>query len=254
MRREIIGDAALCLCDALTVLEGLDDPRALVCDPPYASGGFSEAAKLKAKGQGLRTETLAAKGWFSGDAMSSAGLGRLLRECAVSFCDQARDGATLSFFCDWRMVPTLAPWIESAGVRLQNIVVWNKGAAGLGTGFRAQHEFILHFSKGTPDYASASFGNVLAAPRMPSDRQHPTEKPVALMRAIIDTVAHRGALVVDPFMGSGTTGVAAIQGGRRFIGGERDPIHFETALARLANTSADIFETAPDRMQGALDV
>ena len=65
-------------------------------------------------------------------------------------------------------------------------------------------------------------------------RLHVSEKPVALMAWIIETVRVRvGATVLDPYMGSGSTGIAALRSGRRFIGIEIDPGHFETARARL---------------------
>lgn len=67
-------------------------------------------------------------------------------------------------------------------------------------------------------------------------RCHPTQKPVALMAWCMDTVkVERGALVLDPYCGSGTTGVACIRTGRRFIGVEIDPTHYATACKRIDN-------------------
>jgi site-specific DNA-methyltransferase (adenine-specific) len=237
-RVEVIGDATLYLGDALGVLQSHPSfrARALVSDPPYCSGGFTEAAKRSAKGQGLRSETLREGEWFGGDNMTSAGLQWLLRAVAVAFKGHALDdGCTASFFCDWRMVPLLATAIESAGLRFQSMPIWDKQAVGLGTGFRAQHECILHFAIGGPRYHSKSHGNVLRAPRVSADRDHPTEKPVSLMAKIIDVQAEPGTLVLDPFMGSGSTGVAAVMNGRSFVGIEHDPGHFETACRRLAH-------------------
>jgi len=235
-RVEHIGDATLYLGDALDLLQTLPSvkARAMISDPPYCSGGFTEAAKRSAKGQGLRSETLQDGGWFGGDNMTAGGLQWLLRSVAVAFKGHVADhGCTASFFADWRMVPLLAQAIEAAGLRFQSMPVWDKQAAGLGTGFRAQHECILHFSIETPRYHSKSYGNVLRAPRMPSDRDHPTEKPVSIMAALIDVQCEPGGLVLDPFMGSGSTGVAAVTTGRRFVGFEHDPAHFETACRRL---------------------
>lgn len=63
---------------------------------------------------------------------------------------------------------------------------------------------------------------------------HPTQKPVALMQWCLDSAKlEAGATVLDPFMGSGTTGIACIRTGRRFIGIEKDPVHFETARSRI---------------------
>lgn len=236
-RKEVISDrATVYLGDALEVMnaEPSFKARAFIADPPYCSGGFTEAAKRAAKGQGLRSETLQVKEWFGGDNMTAAGLGYLLRAVAVAFKHHAVDGgSTLSFFCDWRMVPILAMAIESAGLRYQAMPVWDKQAAGLGTGFRAQHEIVLHFSIDTPRYHSMSYGNVLRARRMPADRDHPTEKPLSLMAALVDVQCEPGGLILDCFMGSGSTGVAAIGSGRRFVGIEHDVKHFDTACRRI---------------------
>ena len=236
-REEIIGDARLILGDALARLQTMPSVKAqgLITDPPYCSGGFTEAAKRSAKGQGLRSETRQEKDWFGGDNMTSAGLQWLLRSVAVAFKGHAESPqSTASFFADWRMVPMLATAIEAAGLRYQAMPVWDKQAPGLGTGFRAQHECILHFSIETPAYYSVRMGNVLRAPRMPAERDHPTEKPVALMAALIEVQSEIGGAILDPFMGSGSTGVAAVRMGRRFVGIEHDPIHFETACRRVA--------------------
>ena len=90
---------------------------------------------------------------------------------------------------------------------------------------------------------------------MPADRDHPTEKPVGVMAALIDVQCEPGGLVVDPFMGSGTTGVAAILNGRRFVGIEHDPTHFETACRRLKDAASRprlIGETAEPAVQPTL--
>jgi site-specific DNA-methyltransferase (adenine-specific) len=91
------------------------------------------------------------------------------------------------------------------------------------------------FPKGRPQ-------DVIIAPRT-GNENHPTEKPVQLMRAIIEWT--EGA-ILDPFMGSGTTGVAAVNVGRSFVGVEIDPAHFETALRRISEAlAAPSFFVAP---------
>jgi len=75
-------------------------------------------------------------------------------------------------------------------------------------------------------------------------RQHPCQKPVPLMAWCMDKAkVPAGAVVVDPYMGSGTTGIACIRTGRRFVGVEKDPAHYATALARITNELAqgDLF-------------
>lgn len=73
---------------------------------------------------------------------------------------------------------------------------------------------------------------------------HPTQKPVAVMRWIIEELTNPGDLICDPFMGSGTTGVAAIQTGRRFIGVEKDAAYFKIAQKRLAGAQPPLFTEA----------
>jgi len=74
-------------------------------------------------------------------------------------------------------------------------------------------------------------------------RQHPTQKPIILMEWCISKLGKELTLIVDPFMGSGTTGVAALRTGRKFIGIELDPRHFATAVARIteANNTPGLF-------------
>ena len=233
-RCEIIGDATLWLGDALEVMEGLGTVDAIVTDPPYCSGAVSEASRSAAKGQGLRSENIVKLGWFVGDNMGTAGLASLLRSMAFRGLNILRAEGSLLVFCDWRMVPNLAPTIESAGLRFQNLVVWDKGMMGLGMGFRAQHEIILHYTAGSPKYHDLGTSNVIRTSRVSAvDREHQTQKPVELMEALLNVVCPTGGTVLDPFMGSASTGVAAIKRGMKFIGIERDADHFQVACQRI---------------------
>jgi site-specific DNA-methyltransferase (adenine-specific) len=207
---------------------------AIITDPPYCSGSVSEASRTAAKGQGLRSENLSRFGWFMGDNMGTAGLVFLIRAIAFDAVRLLRKSGSFLCFCDWRMVPNLAPAIESAGLRYQNMVIWDKGSMGLGNGFRAQHEVILHLTAGRPEYQDRSVSNVLKYPRVGTEREHQTQKPVALMEQLIRVVCPPGGVVLDPFGGSGTTGVAAQNLGREAICIERDAAHVETARRRLA--------------------
>ena len=234
LKTETIGDCTLICGDCIDIMPTLGRFDAIVTDPPYSSGGFTQAAKTKAKGQGLRGESLKTDGWFAGDAMTAAGAAFLLRELARHCFDTSTNEATLSVFTDWRVCALYSAAIESARWRYQNLIVWDKGGGGLGTGFRAQHELIMHFSKGAPPYYSKTSGNVISAPRVPpSQKTHGCEKPVALIGRLLQTVSKPGGHIVDPFMGSGTTGVACARLGRRFTGLELDSAYFEVACERI---------------------
>lgn len=222
--------------DCLAVLAQLEERSvdAVITDPPYCAGSVSEASRTAAKGQGLRSGNLRRFGWFVGDNMGTAGLSWLLRSVAVESRRILKSSGSLLVFCDWRMFASLEPAIESAGLRFQGLVVWDKGSMGLGLGFRSQHELILHFTNGAPKYHAADVPNVIRAARVgASDRVHQTEKPVALMGKLVRVLVPEGGLAVDPFFGSGSTGVACRENACRCIGIEQDPHLCEVAAARL---------------------
>jgi site-specific DNA-methyltransferase (adenine-specific) len=247
IRVEHIGRATLYLGDALEVMEQLGKVDAIVTDPPYCSGAVGEAQRSAAKGQGLRAETIKKLGWFVGDNMGTAGFAYLLRYFAIRALECLHGNGSLLLFCDWRMVPNIAPAIESAGFRYQNMICWDKGSMGLGRGFRTQHEIILHFTAGSPEYHDLGTPNVLKSGRVTAaEREHQTQKPVDLLARLLKVVCPVGGIVLDPFMGSGTTGVAALETGRDFIGVERGDEHFATACKRIedAQRQGDFFVEA----------
>lgn len=227
--------------DCLAAMGAMEEASvdALVSDPPYCAGAVSEAQRTRAAGQGLRSENRRRFGWFTGDNMGTAGLAFLLRAVAYEAIRVVKPTGSVVMFCDWRMVATLQPAIESAGLRFQNLIVWDKAHMGLGMGFRAQHELALHFTLGSPVYHDKGTSNVLRAKRVTAaDREHQTQKPVDLMAQIIRVVAPPDGLVLDPFTGSGSTGVACTESGRRFLGIERDATHVETARRRIADAQS----------------
>lgn len=253
-RTEQIGECTLILGDALNVMAEMDanSVSALLTDPPYCSGAATEANKGSATHQGLRGETI--KGgrfqWFSSDNMTTSGLVWLLRSLAVEGARIVEDGGSMMAFCDWRMAINLAPAMESGGWRLRNLCIWDKGHFGLGTGFRPQHEMIIHLTKRAPVFHHAGYGNVLDCPRTGrAEQEHPTEKPIGLMRALVEVTTPHGGLVLDPFMGSGTTGIASITLGRKFVGVEVLPGNFDIACRRIeaAYKQPDLFIPQPTK-------
>ncbi|MDC3983127.1 DNA-methyltransferase [Polyangium jinanense] len=215
----------LATADALELAEELPDgcAHAVWIDPPYCSGGYTETARRQARGM-LTHGSVKKLGWFINDNMGSAGLVWLLRCVAVQAFRVLVEGGSLGVFCDWKMIPLLAPALESSGLRWQAMVIWDKEQPGLGTGFRAQHEVVLHFVKGTGVFHDARTGNVLRQARIPTpDRNHQTAKPPDLIERCLSVVAPPGGLVVDFFTGGGSTGVAARRLGMRFVGCEIDP-------------------------------
>lgn len=222
--------------EVMRSLAGTIEASAVVTDPPYCSGAATEAGRGSATHQGLRSESIR-KGrfeWFNADNMTTSGLVWLLRELAVQSSRLIAPDGSLLAFCDWRMAFAVGPAMESAGFRLRNLLVWDKGNFGCGTGFRPQHELVLHLTRRAPTFHAMDVGNVLSGSRVPSkDRLHPAEKPVDVLARMIGVVSPAGALVVDPFMGSGATGAACLKVDRRFIGIEVDEAHCEAAAKRF---------------------
>ena len=156
------------------------------------------------------------------------------------------------------MFAWLAERMDQGGLQFFHSVIWDKRNPGLGQRYRRQHEMLMvsHIRGGRIRWG-ADVGptpNIISI--MPDrERVHPNEKPLRLMEQIVATHSQPGDTVLDPFMGSGTTGVAAIKLGRKFIGVELDPAHFETACKRIqaAHDEPRLFaEPAPKPEQLAL--
>jgi site-specific DNA-methyltransferase (adenine-specific) len=108
---------------------------------------------------------------------------------------------------------------------------------GMGYGFRKRHELILVLEKGKPTYNDMGFPNVLDIQRVDATKR-PHTKPIALIAALIKQSTVKGGLVLDPFLGSGTTAIAALKLNRRFIGIE---CHYHYAnLARSMVKAANV--------------
>jgi len=112
---------------------------------------------------------------------------------------------------------------------------WDKKAPGMGGGLRYQHESIALWRKGEPPALGPIFS---VLPYYRAGDVHPHEKPVPLMKRLLAALG--GTAVLDPFMGSGSTGVAAVDMGRRFVGIEIDEAHFATACARLEEVQRQV--------------
>ena len=129
-------------------------------------------------------------------------------------------------------------WLDEA-LDFKQMVVWDKGPMGMGWHYRRSYETVLVAQKGAKCNwydESHKVENIIRHIRkiIPSREQHPTEKPVELVAWFIRLHTKPGDLVLDPFMGSGSTGVAALSLGRRFLGIEIDPHWCDVARARIA--------------------
>jgi DNA modification methylase len=118
--------------------------------------------------------------------------------------------------------------VEASGYPVRNMIVWDKGQMGMGFPWRAQHELIVFAKKTAAQMGDGKCGNVLTAKRT-GNVNHPTEKPVELLKAILDNTPGR---IYDPFVGSGTTIIAAETTGRVCVAIDIDPGYVDVAVKR----------------------
>lgn len=150
--------------------------------------------------------------------------------------------------------------MDRGGLTFFHSVIWDK-RKGLGMRYLRHHEMLMvahrrggriRWGDGIPPQP-----NIISM-AAPQARSHPNEKPLALMQRIVATHSKLGDTILDPFLGGGTTGVAAVTLGRKFIGIELDPQHFETACRRisaaLAQRRLDLLPPPPPSNQDALPI
>jgi len=207
-----------------------DSVDCFILDPPYSTG--ARDGTRSARGKLIRADD---RGWFLFDNMTTRGFTFFLRAVCLMILRKAKVGAFVHIFCDWRQCPNVMDIVESAGLLLQNIIVWDKISFGMGVNYRNQHEFIVVASKGEPRQTKHDCANVIAVGRR-KNPEHPTEKPEKLIEKLILTTTERGEIVVDPFLGSGATLEACRKTGRLGLGFEISP-DFEGIIRRRCEVS-----------------
>jgi site-specific DNA-methyltransferase (adenine-specific) len=234
-----------CLAVLATLPEASID--AVITDPPYSSGGFSRddknrevAGKYQSSGAQRRYPA------FSGDAhdqRSHFAWSALWIEACLRVL---KPGGYFLVFSDWRQLPLMSDAVQAGGICWRGIVAWDKGRGARAPHrgyFRHQCEFVLWGSKGALPWLrhDGPFDGCVHASVRQADKFHLTGKPTALMRELARPVPP-GGIVLDPFAGSGTTGVAAILSGRRFLGIEREAEYVRIATERLENAERETAE------------
>ncbi len=225
--------------DSLTVLRELPEASvdAVVTDPPYSSGGASTAARKADPAQKYQVSgtkrTYPAMLGDNKDQRSFLAWSALwLSECWRI----ARDGSPLLVFSDWRQIPVMTDAVQAAGWTWRGLVVWEKPSARPDRGrFKAQAEYVLFATKGRHERATdRCLPGVFRHSVNTARKVHLTSKPEALMCDLLE-VAKSGGTVLDPFMGGGSTGLACLETGRRFVGVELSAEYYKIAAARLAD-------------------
>ena len=119
-------------------------------------------------------------------------------------------------FSDAETMFVAKPIAERCGFKFWKPLVWDKQKIGMGYHYRSRYEFILFFEKGKRKLQDLSIPDVIAAPRI--HKGYPTEKPAEVSEVLVHQSASPGGIVADPFVGAGSTGVAAVRAGCSFWG------------------------------------
>jgi site-specific DNA-methyltransferase (adenine-specific) len=122
--------------------------------------------------------------------------------------------------------------------KLLNVLVWNKNNAMPNHWYMKNAEFIVMLRKGGAKYINNQGTKQIIQVNNVRNKQHPTEKPIDLMKILIENSTNENDIVLDPFMGSGSTGVACVNTNRNFIGIEMDDNYFKIASERIKNHTA----------------
>lgn len=250
--RILCGDATL--RESFEQLMQTDLAQLVFVDPPY---NVRINGPVSGKGKTRHREFAQASG-----ELSSREFTNFLTVCCKLLADFSIDGS-IHFVCmDWRHSDELLAAGGRAYSELKNINVWVKSDAGLGSLYRSQHEFVFVFKSGAaPHINNIALGkhgrhrtNVWSYPsagtlaRKGDDllALHPTAKPVnMIVDAILDCSA-RGGIVLDTFLGSGTTLLACERAGRVCRAMELDPLYIDTAIRRWQNLTGSEARRASD--------
>lgn len=238
-RTEVIGSATLYLGDTLEILPTLGKVDACITDPPYG-------INTKSDGSGKLSP------W--GDLVNSA---LWYREWIGEVRRKLPPTGSLWTCLNWRSLVTFQKAACDLGWPIESLMVWDKqwiGPGGL-RGLRPSYELVALF--GMPDFAVKDRGLADVQPFPVGSYKgtgHPAEKPVALMDFLVKHSG--GGSVLDCFMGSGTTGVAAVNAGREFFGIEQDEKWFDSACRRIEQAYAQrpLFDAEPQAKPEQMEI
>jgi len=194
----------------------------IVTDPPYESLEKHRAIGTTTR---LKHSKASSNDWF--EIFPNARFEELFSECFRVL----KKNRHFYLFCDQETMFVAKPIAEAVGFRFWKPLIWDKQKIGMGYHYRSRYELVLFFEKGKRKLNDLSIPDVLPIPRIHNG--YPAEKPVALSQTLVRQSTDIDELVVDPFMGSGSVGMAALTLGRRFMGNDLCDEAVRISKARL---------------------
>lgn len=250
IRKEVtIGNCRLLLGDCLEILPALGEVDHVITDPPYEDELHKAIGRIRRNDGREMIQELG----FDGINASRADIA----------------AAIVAASKGWALIFTLAEgvraWrddLQASGAKWDTVLVWIKPDAsprfnGQGAARGFENCITVWCGKGYRSWNGGGKRGVYShCVNVRRDGRHPTEKPTSLMVDLVADFTQPGHTILDPFMGSGTTGIACLKLGRSFVGIECDEVHFETACERIqdAYNRPDMFVVprAPEPVQQPL--
>jgi site-specific DNA-methyltransferase (adenine-specific) len=219
----------LSTCDAVDWLRDLsaDSVDLVITDPAYESLEKHRAVGTTTR---LKHSKASSNDWFK--IFPNARFGELFAEVYRVL----KPDTHFYLLCDAETMFVAKPEAETAGFKFWKPLVWDKRTIGMGYHYRARYELILFFEKGKRRLNDLGIADIIEVPRIRGG--YPAEKPVEIAEVLIGQSSVPGGVVADPFMGSGSVGIAAAKLGRRFLGNDLNPEAVQIAARRLRELGA----------------
>ena len=200
---------------------------AVITDPPYESLEKHRAIGTTTR---LKHSKASSNDWFA--IFPNARFPELFAEVFRVL----KKNAHFYLYCDPETMFVAKPLAEAAGFKFWKPLIWDKQRIGMGYHYRARYECILFFEKGKRKLNDLGMADVISQPRVFGG--YPAEKPPEVSEALVRQSTEEGELVIDPFMGSGSVGVAAARQGRCFAGNDLCAEAIAITRARLRDAGA----------------
>jgi site-specific DNA-methyltransferase (adenine-specific) len=233
----------------------------LLTDPPYSSGGMFRSDRVadpedKYRGwsqnaDGSSRKPTAVYGSFAGDNRDQRGWSCWVAAWSWATLRVTKPSGSAFVFSDWRQLPSATDAVQLGGWTWRGLIVWNKGVGRPMKGrFRNHLEYVIWATSGAVPETDEYPSTLIDAPTVGhGEREHVTQKPVKLLSKLLSVVPGDALTALDPFMGSGSTLVAAKNAGHAAIGIEIEERYCEIAAKRLEQETLPFAPLEPARKQ-----
>lgn len=212
--------------DCLELMKDIPDGHVdlVVTDPPYGMKFCSNYRKQKYK------------------AIENDDSLKWLEDYVSILFEKMKENTAVYCFCSWHNIDVFKKCFEKK-FKIKNIIVLEKNNTSMGdlkASYAPKYELVIYAHKGRRLLNGFRYPDIIQAKRT-GNKYHPTEKPVDLLEIFIKESSNAGEVVFDGFMGSGSTGVACVNTGRKFIGFELDEEYFNIAQERIQKAQDEVF-------------